>query len=478
MANNASRRARERRLRARYRRKIFFTAVLWLLIGAVAVYALLSLDILPAWDELTGIALPTQQGEVSPTPSPMVSQEPSMPADEPTGLSLSMSLEATPLPMQSGELALEQADEAPAVVTAIPAVVLTEEPTEVPTAVPTEVPTAVPTEVPTAVPTEVPTAVPTMAPIEAPAATEQAEAQQSGVLGMLAGLLGEAAVQSDEQPEVQPDAPASAAPTVAIITAEPTAEPTVEPTVEPTAVPEPEPIIVPYGEAYTFDAQITDEGDARDSVDVEPYETLNLTLAVDAYKDPAYFEANYAQDYNLQGNEAAVEFDLTLNGYTGTTEIIPQNFLLITFINKDESETAQGFQLMDKEIAGNTEIAVTSEATSTLYKRYPYNADQGEMEYMVVTAYNEGVKNVYWFEIHDPNPEPTATPEPIGLSVGSSGDDVKRLQQKLIELGLLQGSPDGKYGNYTAEAVKILQGRYGMEQTGIADEAFLKKVLG
>ena len=209
---------------------------------------------------------------------------------------------------------------------------------------------------------------------------------------------------------------------------------------------------------------------------------------MDAYKDPAYFEANYSESYNLQGNEAAVEFDITLNGYTGSAEIIPQNFLLITFSGEDAGVTSQGFQLMDTEIAGKTGIAITSDTTSTLYKRYPYNADQGDMTYMVVNTYYEGVEGTYLFEIQAPVTEeaPAATEgeaaassavsDDTVLTIGSKNDDVKRLQRKLIDLGLLSGQPDGHFGNYTAAAVKEMQRRYGMEQTGIADKAFLDKL--
>ena len=200
-------------------------------------------------------------------------------------------------------------------------------------------------------------------------------------------------------------------------------------------------------------------------------------------------------------------FDLTLNGYTGTTEIIPQNFLLITCCGEDASVTAQSFQLMDSEIAGKTNIAITSDVTSTLYKRYDYNADQGDMVYMVVTTYNDGKAASYWFEIQGPEEEPVAEAETqttettettqtaetasstettsdsgidpnTWLTIGSRGEEVKKLQAKLIELGLLTGSPDGQYGKYTASAVQIMQKKFGMEQTGVATASFLKKLYG
>ena len=250
-----------------------------------------------------------------------------------------------------------------------------------------------------------------------------------------------------------------------------------------------EPIVVPYGESASFQTEIKADGSARRTADDEAYETLDITMKVKAYKDPAYFEAHYANDYNLQGNEAAVEFEITLNGYTGSTEIIPQNFLLITFCGEDESVTSQGFQLMDTEIAGNTEVAITSDNTVTLYKRYPYNAEQGDMAYMVVNSYVGGVEYTHRFEIIAPEVEETATTDSAdstaaaetsvsgeGLTIGSKGDDVKKLQAKLIELGLLSGQPDGHFGKYTASAVQEMQRRYGMEQTGIADQAFLNKL--
>ena len=108
------------------------------------------------------------------------------------------------------------------------------------------------------------------------------------------------------------------------------------------------------------------------------------------------------------------------------------------------------------------------------------------MEYMVVTAYNEGVETVYWFQMTDPVAEAAEAAARAAeearieaeskMTVGSEGENVKQLQQKLIELNLLSGSPDGKFGKYTAEAVKVLQGRYGMEQTGVTSKEFLDKL--
>ena len=440
MSNYRTRNSRERRLRARYRRKIWTCGIVMLIIGLVLGYVLCMM----------------------------------FPVDKPSFLT---SAAATPTPA--------------------PMITVTEAPTAEPTAEPTAVPTAEPTATPTAEPTAVPTATPTAEPTAAP--TAEANIEPAIVFNSLDKIAATATPTAEPTatPTAEPTATPTAVPTVA-----PTAEPTATPTPEPTATPEPspeptpEPVIVPFGESCTFDTQITSTGSARLDADDAAYETLNLTLRVNAYKDPAYFENQYADTYNLQGNEAAIEFELTLNGYTGTAEIIPQNFLLITCCGEDASVTAQSFQLMDTEIAGKTNIAITSDVPKTLYKRYDYNANQGDMVYMVVTAYNDGKESSYWFEIQGPEEEPAAEAETseaaetakpaetsgetvsadTSLTIGSSGDAVKKLQAKLISLGHLQGQPDGKFGKYTADAVKIMQKKFGMEQTGVADAAFLEKL--
>lgn len=62
------------------------------------------------------------------------------------------------------------------------------------------------------------------------------------------------------------------------------------------------------------------------------------------------------------------------------------------------------------------------------------------------------------------------------MEKGSKGDDVKTLQQALINQGFLSGKVDGDYGNKTVQAVKSAQKAFGMEETGIADHIFQKKL--
>lgn len=60
------------------------------------------------------------------------------------------------------------------------------------------------------------------------------------------------------------------------------------------------------------------------------------------------------------------------------------------------------------------------------------------------------------------------------LSIGSRGERVVKLQQRLIEEGLLLDTADGIFGEKTANAVKLMQKKLGLEKTGIADTNFLE----
>lgn len=63
-------------------------------------------------------------------------------------------------------------------------------------------------------------------------------------------------------------------------------------------------------------------------------------------------------------------------------------------------------------------------------------------------------------------PAPTATPS--YLTIGSSGDRVTDLQQKLQALGYYNGAIDGQYGSGTQAAVKLFQQQHSLDADGIA----------
>lgn len=59
------------------------------------------------------------------------------------------------------------------------------------------------------------------------------------------------------------------------------------------------------------------------------------------------------------------------------------------------------------------------------------------------------------------------------LKKGSAGESVRKLQQKLTDMGALNDRVDGVFGSKTEAAVKAAQAQLGFEQTGKADEDFL-----
>lgn len=67
-------------------------------------------------------------------------------------------------------------------------------------------------------------------------------------------------------------------------------------------------------------------------------------------------------------------------------------------------------------------------------------------------------------------PTPSPTPESATLSGGAQGEAVKRLQQRLADLGFYTGKIDGDYGKGTRSAVTAFQRQHGLEADGIAGE--------
>lgn len=57
------------------------------------------------------------------------------------------------------------------------------------------------------------------------------------------------------------------------------------------------------------------------------------------------------------------------------------------------------------------------------------------------------------------------------LSVGSTGDDVRNLQTRLLGEGFFRGEATGYFGPITAAAVKAYQAKYGIDQLGIVGPA-------
>lgn len=75
-----------------------------------------------------------------------------------------------------------------------------------------------------------------------------------------------------------------------------------------------------------------------------------------------------------------------------------------------------------------------------------------------------------------PTPEPTPTPSLSTLRLGDTGNEVKSLQQRLIQLGYLSGKADGKFGSGTEAALKAFQKANGLKTDGVAGSTTLTKL--
>ena len=68
------------------------------------------------------------------------------------------------------------------------------------------------------------------------------------------------------------------------------------------------------------------------------------------------------------------------------------------------------------------------------------------------------------------DPNNTPTPTPLLLKLGAQNDEVRRLQERLRELGFYTGTVDGQFGPGTQEAVILFQTQHGLTPDGIAGE--------
>lgn len=302
----------------------------------------------------------------------------------------------------------------------------------------------------------------------------------------------EATAEPSEEATAEPTEEATSEPT-----AEPTEEPTPEPTEEPTPEPTPEPVEgsfelpVEIGKAYSFTIEVLADGTPRKSLDEAEYFSVPVTLTVVRNMDSEYYAEAYSDAYMLKGNEAGCELQVSLGDCEGLNELVLQDAVTVVLQNAD-GEIHPGYQFTNAEISGDTDSLIATGSGATIYKRYVYDAIDS-IEYLTVTYYNGGEMQTVYYSLVSPEPE--ATPEPIveaepdtteapevteepeeegeSYTIGDTGEGVKLLQQKLIDLGYLTGMPDGQFGQWTASAVKLAQKDFGLEQTGIADAEFL-----
>lgn len=70
----------------------------------------------------------------------------------------------------------------------------------------------------------------------------------------------------------------------------------------------------------------------------------------------------------------------------------------------------------------------------------------------------------------------TWTYRKTSMSAGDEGNEVRALQNRLMELGYWLGSPDNEYGSLTVQAVMAFQKYEGLPITGAADDATIERL--
>ena len=128
-----------------------------------------------------------------------------------------------------------------------------------------------------------------------------------------------------------------------------------------------------------------------------------------------------------------------------------------------------------KKIPAGAEITVLSKSGSWAEVEYGKYSGYVKTDYIVLKT----VKKIK--TTPTPTPVPTLSPEEdaggyIILKRGSSGSEVRALQEAMIELGFLKGAADGNFGASTESAVIAFQKMNNYPDTGLMDaniQAFL-----
>ena len=118
-------------------------------------------------------------------------------------------------------------------------------------------------------------------------------------------------------------------------------------------------------------------------------------------------------------------------------------------------------------------MLVVGSATETAPAVTPPPAQPAATAYSFVTAAPTAVPTRVPTPVPTavPTPVPTATPAYTTLYVGDRGEDVRKLQRRLAELGYLNDKIDGIYGQNTKKAVERFQYYNNLTVDGIAGKA-------
>ncbi len=95
------------------------------------------------------------------------------------------------------------------------------------------------------------------------------------------------------------------------------------------------------------------------------------------------------------------------------------------------------------------------------------------LQVSIIICLNVIAISILTFSFQQPNPFDV---KPTLSKVGSTGNEVKAIQEALKERGIYNGSIDGKFGKGTQDAVKKFQKQQGLSADGICGPQTLKKL--
>ncbi|MEA4929390.1 MAG: peptidoglycan-binding protein [Candidatus Limiplasma sp.] len=190
---------------------------------------------------------------------------------------------------------------------------------------------------------------------------------------------------------------------------------------------------------------------------VTAFETKN-SLKADGIADTAMQYLLYeGRPRNVKGTRKSVKTVPMVSG--------------VTIRGNDTGEAVEKFQKRLKELGYYTaEInGVCDRATVNALKAF-----QGKMGLTkdgvatpdVLTILN-GATAVSAGETVTPTPSPTVAPPTGTLRQGDTGTDVKKVQQRLKDLGYFTATVDGKFGDATVKALQAFQKKNGLTQDGV-----------
>lgn len=178
----------------------------------------------------------------------------------------------------------------------------------------------------------------------------------------------------------------------------------------------------------------------------------------------------YKVEYNGVTGYAMIEYIDAVNEDTpGATQVplsavdsYPYDTTTVARVKLRKSASVASQSLL---VIPQNEMITVYDVTSNGFAKVKYNGKSGYVmtDYIVLAA------------IPTPSPTPTITINPdavkyTALAVGSTGSQVRALQEALTELGYYTGTIDSKYGSGTKSAVTTFQKRNGLTQDGEADQ--------